>query len=198
MGMPAVFAKPYSSRSQHISSQKIAQFVQPLIPWLKKTGYRGVLQVGAVKNGGKFYLIEYNVRIGVTTPALFLRMLKNPVQLLTAAARGEKLNPRWHEKKKWGCTVILAGYGFPYMTPKTPGLPVSLKAPLTCDLWWNEVDMKNDRLYTTPHEKLSIGPRIADVAAVAESRASAVTSVYQNITKIQCSYSYYRTDMGEI
>jgi hypothetical protein len=35
-GMPVVFAKPYASKSQHISSQKIAQLR------LKKNGKRGL------------------------------------------------------------------------------------------------------------------------------------------------------------
>jgi len=132
------------------------------------------------------------VRIGVTINAFILQMLNNPVEVITAVACGKKIKPQWNHQKKWGCSLTLAGYGYPYqISVKPPKLPVSLTATLDCDLWWNEVDKTDNTLYTKGH-------RIAEVTSLAENKQDATSAVYKNIKKIQCLGSYYRLDIGEV
>ena len=84
------------------------ELIHPLLPWLRKVNYHGPIQVTAIKSisvgrassradlkfkppGGagrsphqKWHVIEYNIRIGVTSGPMILRMLKNPVEVVLA------------------------------------------------------------------------------------------------------------------
>ena len=68
------------------------QLIHPLLPWLRKARFNGPLQVTAIRRGGKWHVIEYNVRIGVTSGPMILRMLKNPTEIVLQTARNEKLD----------------------------------------------------------------------------------------------------------
>ena len=168
----------------------LREFILPLQPWLEKTNFCGILSVSAVKKNKRWHVIEYNVRIGVTINAFILQMLKNPAEVIIAVASGRKITPSWDYPQKWGCSLTLAGYGYPYpLSVKPPKLPVSLTATLDCDLWWNEVDKTDNGIYTCGH-------RIAEVASLAKNKQEAVSIVYKNIEKVQCLGSYYRLDIG--
>ena len=43
------------------------QLLHPLKPWLRKSKFNGPLQVTAIRHKGKWHVIEYNIRIGVTS-----------------------------------------------------------------------------------------------------------------------------------
>ena len=68
----------------------------------------------AIKRGGKWHVIEYNIRIGVTSGPMILRMLKNPAEVVLATARNEKLKLEFNDKLNFGCSLTLAGYGYPF------------------------------------------------------------------------------------
>jgi len=93
------------------------ELIHPLKPWFEKTGYTGPLQVTAIRKEGTWHAIEYNIRLGVTTTALLLRMLKNPVDVLLKVVRDQVPVLDWHPEKIFGCTLTLAGYGYPYVVP---------------------------------------------------------------------------------
>jgi phosphoribosylamine-glycine ligase len=93
---------------------------------------------------------------------------------------------------RFGCSITLAGYGYPYVQLLGPSLPVETTGPFDegCDLWWNEVACGEDgRLVTTGH-------RIADVIGFGASLAVAIKKASANIRKIRSLGSYYRTDIG--
>ena len=73
------------------------ELIHPLRPWLREVKFNGPLQVTAVKRGGKWHVIEYNIRIGVTSGPMILRMLKNPVETVLRTARNKKLNPQFND-----------------------------------------------------------------------------------------------------
>jgi phosphoribosylamine--glycine ligase len=58
------------------------ELIHPLKPWLRESKFNGPLQVTAIKRGGKWHVIEYNIRIGVTSGPMILRMLKNPAEII--------------------------------------------------------------------------------------------------------------------
>src|SRR6185436_16556434 len=68
------------------------QLLVPLLPWFRKTNFHGPVQVTAMKRGGKWYVLEYNVRLGVTSGPMILRMLKNPVEVLSRVVRNESVD----------------------------------------------------------------------------------------------------------
>src|SRR5260221_53778 len=49
--------------------------LHPLKPWFRAVNYHGPIQVTAVRRGNKWHVLEYNIRIGVTSGAMLLRML---------------------------------------------------------------------------------------------------------------------------
>ncbi|HTV76336.1 MAG TPA: hypothetical protein VMD57_04990, partial [Candidatus Baltobacteraceae bacterium] len=155
------------------------ELIHPLMPWLRESKFNGPLQVTAVKRGGQWHVIEYNIRIGVTSGPMILRMLKNPVETVLQTARNEKLNPKFGEALRFGCSLTLAGYGYPFTQVRGPHLPLEIRAKFDCDVWWNEVARASDgNLFATGH-------RIADVIALAPRLGAAIAKAYANIRRIR-------------
>jgi phosphoribosylamine--glycine ligase len=167
------------------------ELLHPLLPWFREINYHGPIQVTAVQAQGTWHVIEYNIRIGVTSGAMILRMLADPVEVLLRTAQNRKLEIQFVERRNFGCSVTLAGYGYPYVQITGPRLPVEVTVPFDCDVWWNEVTRDSDgTLLTTGH-------RIADVIGIAASLDEAVAKAYSNIRKIRSLGSYYRADVGQ-
>jgi len=187
------------------------ELIHPLRPWLRRVNYHGPLQVTAIKVGqasslspsrnkksetGKmpvprWHVIEYNIRIGVTSGPMILRMLRNPAETVLRTARNEKLNLRFNEKLNFGCSLTLAGYGYPFTQVRGPHMPLEVDGKFDCDVWWNEVARGADgKLMATGH-------RIADVIALAPKLEAAIAKAYTNIRKIRVVGSYFRTDIGQ-
>ena len=173
------------------------QLIHPLKPWFDKTGYYGPLQVTAILRNGTWHAVEYNIRLGVTTAALLLRMLDKPMETLIEVANNRIPSMEWNQETRYGCTITLAGQGYPYVVPSVPRLPVDIRQPLDCDLWWNEVDGLEGKLCMASHHSLDKGHRICDVNACAAELDHAVAKVYENIARIRCLGSYYRLDLGQ-
>ena len=173
------------------------QLILPLKPWFEKVNYCGPLQVTALKKNGIWHAIEYNVRLGVTTAALMLRMLESPLENLKDVVLNKMPSVKWKKNHDYGCTLTLAGQGYPYIVPSIPSLPVDVQTSICCDLWWNEVDTKDQKLCMTSHHQLDMGHRICDVNTFSEDLNHALEKIYQNIKKIRCLGSYYRLDLGQ-
>jgi phosphoribosylamine-glycine ligase len=152
--------------------------------------YHGPIQVTAVYHKRKWHVIEYNIRIGVTSGAMILRLLENPVEILLGTARNEKLKPRFRTGSRFGASVTLAGYGYPYGQVRGPQLPVEVLEPPDADVWWNDVEGHADgKIYTSGH-------RVADVIGFGQTLEHATAAAYANIKKIRLLGSYYRSDIG--
>ena len=167
------------------------ELIHPLKPWLSESGFNGPLQVTAIKRGGKWHVIEYNIRIGVTSGPMILRMLKNPAAVVLATARNEKLKLAFNERLNFGCSLTMAGYGYPFTQVRGPQLPLERDGEFDCDVWWNEVARGADG------GLIATGQRIADVIALAPTLKSAIAKAYANIRKIRVVGSYFRTDVGQ-
>jgi phosphoribosylamine-glycine ligase len=167
------------------------ELIHPLKPWLREVEFNGPLQVTAIKRGGQWHVIEYNIRIGVTSGPMILRMLQSPAEIVLRTARNEKLKLQFNNKLNFGCSLTLAGYGYPFTQVRGPQLPVELDGKFDCDVWWNEVALgADDNLVSTGH-------RIADVIALASKLDAAIAKAYANIRKIRVVGSYFRTDVGQ-
>jgi phosphoribosylamine-glycine ligase len=167
------------------------ELLHPLLPWFREVKYHGPIQVTAVQQNGRWHVIEYNIRIGVTSGAMLLRLLSDPVQTLLATAKNRKLQIKFCPELNFGCSVTLASYGYPYVQVRGPQLPVNVTGQFDCDVWWNEVAQDgNGGLKSTGH-------RIADVVAVDATLNEAVRKAYSNIRKIRCLGSYFREDIGQ-
>ncbi|HEX7654481.1 MAG TPA: phosphoribosylglycinamide synthetase C domain-containing protein [Verrucomicrobiae bacterium] len=167
------------------------ELIHPLLPWFREVGYHGPLQVTAIKKDGQWQVIEYNIRIGVTSGPMILRMLENPAEILRRTTRNQKLSLRFKEGLNFGCSLTLAGYGYPFTQVKGPQLPLEITQPFNCDVWWNEV------IRTAEGQLMAAGHRIADVNALGRTLEAALALAYENIRKLRVVGSYYRTDVGQ-
>ena len=166
------------------------QLLHPLLPWFRRVDYHGPIQVTAVRSKAQWHVIEYNVRIGVTSGAMLLRLLANPIQTLLATAQNKRPAPRFVPGLHFGCSLTLAGYGYPYTQIQGPRVPVEVTGPLDCDVWWNEVAADGSG------GLLATGHRLADVIALGASLEEAIEKAYANIRKIRSLGSYFRPDIG--
>lgn len=164
--------------------------LHPLKEWFRETRFHGPVQVTAISHRKRWHVLEYNVRLGVTSGAIFMRMLKKPATVLAQVARGETPKLDWRAGLNFGCSVTLAGYGYPYTKISGPELPIKVNGKFTCDLWWNEVRAEKKQLLATGH-------RIADIVAIGQDKNSAVDLAYKNIRKLSSLASYYREDVGQ-
>ena len=170
------------------------ELIQPLLPWLQEVNFHGPLQVTAMKHANRWHVLEYNVRLGVTCGPLILRMLKNPIEVLAQVANNQTPDIQFHEDRKFGCSLTLAGYGYPYTQLMPPKLSVEVMEPFDCDVWWNEVDKDIRGHVATSGQGAN---RIADITTTGCTVDEAIQLAYRNIKKIRCPGSYYRTDIGQ-
>lgn len=171
--------------------QLARQLLHPLLPWFRAVNFHGPVQVTAVFHARRWHVIEYNVRLGVTCGPLLLRMLKDPVRVLLDTALNRPLQPRFHQHRRFGCSLTLAGYGYPYVSIQGPRLPVEWTEPLPDEVWWGEVAPdRQGRLRMTGH-------RLADVGALASDLQTAIDRAYAGIRRLRCLGSYYRRDVGQ-
>jgi phosphoribosylamine---glycine ligase len=203
-------------RDEHDKYGLARELLHPLLPWFRKVNYHGPIQVTAIKapvgraspraglgapkqRGGssgasphrKWHVIEYNIRIGVTSGPMILRLLKNPTEVVLRTARNEKLKLHFNDKLNFGCSLTLAGYGYPFTQVRGPQLPLETAGKFDCDVWWNEVARGAEGKLT------ATGHRIADVIALAPKLDAAIAKAYANIRKIRVVGSYFRTDVGQ-
>lgn len=170
------------------------ELLHPLLPWFREVGFHGPIQVTAARHEGRWQVLEYNIRIGVTSGAMILRMLENPLETLLATVRNQPLAPRWREGMNFGASVTLAGYGYPFTQIVGPPMPIETDAApdgRTCDLWWNEVGCAPDgRL-------LALGHRLADAIGYGADLPTALARAYSTIRHVRSTGSYYRNDVGQ-
>jgi len=189
-----VAGAPLGGLVEHDENDKYGlarELIHPLKPWLRESKFNGPLQVTAIKRGGQWHVIEYNIRIGVTSGPMIMRMLKNPAEVVLATARNEKLKLEFNDKLNFGCSLTLAGYGYPFTQVRGPQLPLEVDGQFDCDVWWNEVARG------VGGNLISTGHRIADVVALAPKPNAAIEKAYANIRKIRVVGSYFRTDVGQ-
>ncbi len=167
------------------------ELLHPLLPWLREVKYHGPIQVTAVRRRNRWHVIEYNIRIGVTSGAMLLRMLTDPLEALLRTAKNQPLDLQFVDGLQFGCSLTLAGYGYPYVQVSGPQVPVEVVEPLECDVWWNEVARDGEGVLR------STGHRIADVVAFGQSLESAIGTAYANIRKLRSLGSYFRPDIGQ-
>lgn len=167
------------------------ELLDPLLPWFREVGFRGPVQVTAMRHEDRWYVLEYNVRLGVTSGPMIARMLSNPLETFQRCARNERIAPQWRPGLEFGCNLTLAGYGYPFIQMAGPRVPVCVDGDFTCDVWWQEVAARTDGVLE------ATGHRLCDVAAISETLEGAIAEAYANIRRIRSLGSYYRTDVGE-
>ena len=167
------------------------ELLEPLLPWFREVGFSGPVQVTAIRHEERWHVLEYNVRLGVTSGPMIAAMLANPLDTFGRCALGLPLSPRWRSGREFGCNLTLAGYGYPFTQLTGPRVPVTVDGAFQGDVWWQEVaESALGGLEATGH-------RIADITALAGSMDEAIRNAYSDIRQIRSLGSYYRTDVGQ-
>ena len=169
----------------------VRELLTPLRPWFRAVNFHGPVQVTAMKSEGRWHVLEYNVRLGVTSGPMIARMLTNPLETFLRCARNEPVTPVWRPGLEFGCNLTLAGYGYPFTQLTGPRVPVTVPGDFTCDVWWQEVAARADGVLE------ATGHRLCDVAALAGTLEEAIATAYRNIRRIHSLGSYFRTDVGQ-
>jgi phosphoribosylamine---glycine ligase len=107
------------------------QLIHPLLPWLRETRFNGPLQVTAIRHRGRWHVIEYNIRVGVTSGPMILRLLKQPAEIVLRTAQNRKLDSPFTDAIEFGCQITLAGYGYPFTQVRGPHLPLEVSGHST-------------------------------------------------------------------
>jgi len=166
--------------------------LHPLRPWFRRVRFRGPVQVTACRVRGRWHVLEYNVRLGITSGSMILRLLANPLEALTDLVHGRTPELRWRSGRRYGCSITLAAHGYPHRPARQPALPVIAEGNFDCDVWWNDVAPdRQGRLVTA-------GQRIADVAAYGPTLAAARERALKNIRQIRVLGGFYRPDIGAV
>lgn len=166
------------------------QLIRPLLSWFREVNYHGPIQVTAVQRDGVWNVIEYNIRVGVTSGPMILRMLRQPVETLLKIGQNKPVTIEFNNDKNFGCELTLAGYGYPFVHTRGPRMPINVSGTFDCDVWWNEATSDgHNGLMTT-------GQRIVDVIALGSTLQQAIDKAYENIRRIRSLGSYFRPDIG--
>src|SRR5262245_37257417 len=96
------------------------ELIHPLRPWLREVGYHGPLQVTAVQRKKSRHLIQYHIRMIVSSRNIIERLRQTPLETLTNVVRYRNLHIPFEEGLNFGCSLTLAGYGYPYVQVKGP------------------------------------------------------------------------------
>jgi phosphoribosylamine-glycine ligase len=169
----------------------VRSLLTPLKPWFQEVRYHGPIQVTAAFHENTWKVLEYNVRIGITNGPMILHMLENPLEVITAVSRNKPPIIKFRPSIRYGCSITLAGYGYPYISLTGPRLPITCSERELEGLLWNEVAEEPDgTLVMTGH-------RIADIVSFSAQLDDAIAQSYQKIKTLKCLASYYRTDIGQ-
>jgi phosphoribosylamine-glycine ligase len=161
-----------------------AKLITPLEKWFKKVDFRGPVQVTAGWHEGKWKVMEYNVRIGVSTGPLMINMMDDPLAAMLAVAKGEQPVIRFQSGKEYGGIVTLAR--------KIADSAVRTKGPGQGFLWWHRVADRNGELVAD--EKTE---RVADVAAVGASLDECFKTAYGDLAALEKTGLRWRSDIGK-
>ena len=72
--------------------------------------------------------------------------------------------PQFSGSAKFGCSLTLAGYGYPFTQVRGPHLPLEVDGQPDCDVWWNEVARGGDgRLVATGQTEHQAGNLVLSV-----------------------------------
>ena len=106
---------------------------------LSGSKFNGPVQVTACKVRGKWrHRIQHPP--GITSGSMILRLLANPARSALGPVRRRTPEPRWRDDVRFGCSLTLAGYGYPHLLGARAEFSGRGAWQFDCDVWWNEVE----------------------------------------------------------
>lgn len=154
----------------------------------EKLNFSGVIFFGLMITKTGVYLLEYNVRFGdPETEAILPLMESNLLDIIHKSNRGESFDIKW--KKQHACCVVMASGGYPGHYEK--GYEIRGLNKVEVPLFIAGAKVKGEKVVTS-------GGRVLNVVGLGDSLEDARKTAYENISKINFDYEYYREDIGKI
>lgn len=177
--------------SEKIRGEVMERVVLPTLRGMKSEGapFRGVLFVGLMIDRGEVRVLEFNVRFGDPEACVLLPLLEDPLDMMSAAARGT-LGDR-HAAVKSGAAlgVVMAAEGYP-ASPKTgdviDGLAGDTETAFVCHAGTKRQD----------GEILTAGGRVLTVVGLGATVREAQSRAYARAATIRWRGEHHRTDIG--
>lgn len=167
------------------------EVVKPTIAGIKaeKMDYCGFVFIGLMNDGGKPYVIEYNVRMGDPETEVVLPRIKSDlVELLEAAAQG-KLGEKSIEIEPYtATTVVLVAGGYPENYNKGDVISIG-ELPENVVAFHAGTKLSDGNL-------VSNGGRVLALTGMGANLEQAISKSYAAASKISWKDMYYRTDIG--
>ncbi|MFO7849001.1 MAG: phosphoribosylamine--glycine ligase, partial [Spirochaetia bacterium] len=207
-GMGAVAPNPYFTKEYERDFKEA--ILEPTLQGLREDGYdfRGVLFFGLMLNGGKNYLLEYNVRFGDPETQAVLPLLEDDLApLLLEAAEGRLVDPRLRFKAGASCNVVLASGGYPGSYSK--GFPITIgeekeaapfdsgsdggeEGPLSPQLQKGDIVTFISGAELREGVLRTAGGRVLSVPGTGKDADDARAKAYGLVSRIHFKNSYYR------
>ncbi len=170
------------------------RIIRPALAEMARRGtpFRGILYAGLMLTSDGARLIEFNVRFGdPECQCLLLRLKSDLLAALVAACDGElaHFDLRWHDRS--ALAVVLAAKGYPTNPARhTPiGSLAAAEAMADVHVFQAGTEILNGAL-------VSNGGRVLTVCATGPDLASARSTAYTAVAKIDWPDGFYRRDIG--
>lgn len=185
---------PVPSVDESLYQRIVEEILRPTVGALHERGidYRGVLYAGLMlaEEGPK--VLEFNCRFGdPETQALLPRLESDLLELLWAAANGDRLpdSVQWRPGAAVG--VVMAARGYPGPSSKGDVI-VGLNEVLGVD----GVEVFHAGTAYAGGRVVTAGGRILTVTGVGKSFAEARARAYEGVATIRFAGAHYRTDIA--
>jgi len=170
------------------------KIIEPTLKAMKDLGspYRGFLYAGLMINKGEPYLIEYNIRMGDPECQVLMMTLETDLLEIIDMATKNKLS---NLKIKWSnencVTIVLCAKGYPEKYIKDSEIK-----NLSVILENSNSQIFHAGTYEKNNKVFSIGGRVLNITAKAESLIEARNKALNNIKKINWVDGFFRKDIG--
>jgi len=164
------------------------EIMEPTKCGLIKEGldFAGVIFFGLMITTKGVYLLEYNLRMGDPETQTTLPLLENDLfDVVNKAIKGENFELNF--KNQHACCVVMVSGGYPGNYEK--GYEIRGLENVSCPTFIAGANLSGDKIVTS-------GGRVINVVGLGDSLEQAREIAYENITKINFDYEFYRKDIG--
>lgn len=191
-GMGSVSPAPFEDSA---FIEKVEQtIVRPTLSGLTEAGlsYRGFLYLGIIEIGGIPLLLEYNVRLGdPETQAMVLRLETDPIDILRAISDNSLDRLEVNMNDNTAVSVVMVSPGYPGVAETGNHIGGFAEARKTgAEVFPGHIGKDGTGNLVT------LGGRLATVAAAAPTLGQASDKVYEAISHITSPGAFYRSDIG--